>query len=157
MTAADRLTLVAGVVSAIGSGVMGGTMLAFSIGVIPALGRLPASHGITAMQTINVVILGPVFALLFVGTFVANAVLMVGALITGDPGLILGASLYLVGMFGVTGVVNVPLNNALDEVEPDSDDGAALWEHYLTRWTTWNHVRAFACVASATVLTVTLL
>ena len=156
MTAMDQLSPIVGVTCAIGAGVMGGTMFAFSVSVMPALRRLPTAQGITAMQAINVAIMNPAFLLLFFGTFVANLLLVVLALVTGAPWLLLGALLYLVGMIGVTAAFNVPLNTALDKIQPTSEAGAALWRHYLTRWTTWNHIRAFACAAAATVLTLTL-
>ncbi|MGH3383951.1 MAG: DUF1772 domain-containing protein [Nocardioidaceae bacterium] len=153
----DQLTLIATVVTAIGSGIVGGMMFAFSVSVMTALGRQPAPQGIATMQAINVVIVNPVFLLLLLGTLVASVVLAVGAVITGEPWLLVGGLLYAVGMVGVTSVVNVPMNNALDKVDPDSAEGAQLWARYLATWTTWNHIRSVACFAAATVLTLTLL
>ena len=51
-------------------------------------------------------------------------------------------------MIGVTAAANVPLNNALDRVDADSADGERLWQHYLSRWTAWNHVRTVASTAA---------
>jgi uncharacterized membrane protein len=49
----------------------------------------------------------------------------------------------------VTIVFNVPLNNRLASVTPDSAQGAGLWTHYLSTWTAWNHVRTVASLAAA--------
>jgi uncharacterized membrane protein len=56
--------------------------------------------------------------------------------------------LYFVGTFLVTLVFNVPLNNRLAAVNPDSAEGKALWTHYLSVWTAWNHVRTVAPLAA---------
>ena len=60
--------------------------------------------------------------------------------------------LYLVGSFLVTGVGNVPLNNALARVDPDSHEAIVEWHAYLVHWTRWNHVRAAACLAACVVI-----
>jgi uncharacterized membrane protein len=52
-----------------------------------------------------------------------------------------GGVLYVVGMFVVTAVFNVPLNNALAAVAPASGEAGTLWARYLVDWTWWNHVR----------------
>ena len=68
-----------------------------------------------------------------------------------EPGaalLLAGGVLYVVGMFVVTAVFNVPLNNALMAVEPASAEAASLWARYLMDWTWWNHVRTVASTAA---------
>lgn len=49
----------------------------------------------------------------------------------------------------VTARGNVPLNNALVGVAPESRDAAVEWKRYLERWTRWNHVRTGAAAAAA--------
>jgi uncharacterized membrane protein len=49
----------------------------------------------------------------------------------------------------VTIASNVPLNNALAAVRPDSAEGAALWTRYRNVWTAWNHVRMAATLTAA--------
>jgi uncharacterized membrane protein len=56
----------------------------------------------------------------------------------------------------VTIVFNVPLNDALAKVNPDSTDGANLWASYLTNWTVWNHIRTAAALTAAASLTIAL-
>jgi uncharacterized membrane protein len=50
--------------------------------------------------------------------------------------------------------LNVPLNNALAAVDPNSGKGAELWARYLADWTAWNHVRAAASLAAAALFTI---
>jgi uncharacterized membrane protein len=63
--------------------------------------------------------------------------------------LLVGSLLYLVGTIVVTMSGNVPLNNALARVKPDSAEGASLWKQYLSTWTAWNHLRTIASLVAA--------
>ena len=68
---------------------------AFSTFVMGALGRLPAAHGIAAMQSINVVVINPLFLGVFIGTAGLCALLVAAALFTWQQP---GAMLLLVQM-----------------------------------------------------------
>ncbi len=96
----------------------------------------------------------------FLGTAAACILLAVSSLLRWhQPGaayLLLGSLLYLVGTLLVTIVFNVPLNDALATVKPDSTDGANLWVSYLANWTVWNHVRTLAALAAAASFTIAL-
>jgi uncharacterized membrane protein len=67
-----------------------------------------------------------------------------------------GTVIYVVGTIGVTIAGNVPLNDALAMVNPDSAAGATLWARYLTDWTFWNHVRTVAAAIAAVLFTLAL-
>jgi len=145
-----RLMFVVTLAAALGSGLMAGLFFAFSTSVMSALGRVPAPHGIAAMQSINVTIINPVFLSVFLGTALLSALLIVGAIFgwTANPGwVITGALLYIVGVIGITMFINVPMNDALAAAGPDTAAGAELWARYLDRWTFWNHVRTLAPLA----------
>ncbi len=146
--------------AALGSGLMAGFFFAFSVCVMKALGLRPPAQGIAVMQSINVVVINPVFLIAFLGTAVASVVVAISALRTWQgPGaayLLAGSLLYLVGSFLVTIVFNVPRNDALAAVDPASAAGAALWASYLSVWTAWNHVRTAAALAAAASLTIAL-
>lgn len=155
----DRLVLVTTLVSAVGCGLMAGLFFAFSVAVMRALSRLPAAQGMAAMQSINVAILNPVFALVFFGTTASCVALAVAAPITDQTGTlwrVVGALLFVAGTFLVTVVINVPLNNALAEADAADPEGARLWEHYLSRWTAWNHVRTLAAGGATAAFVLTL-
>ena len=70
--------------------------------------------------------------------------------------LLVGNLLYLVGTILVTIVCNVPLNDTLAGVNPASAYSAPTWTNYLKTWTTWNHVRTVAALATAALFTVAL-
>ena len=63
--------------------------------------------------------------------------------------LLAGCAFYLLGCLLVTMAVNVPMNNQLAVAKPDSSGADALWDHYRSRWTLWNHVRTAASLVAA--------
>ena len=66
---------------ALGCGLIAGFFFAFSVSVMKALGKIPPAQGIAAMQSINVVVINPVFLGVFMGTAVACLVVLVGSLV----------------------------------------------------------------------------
>jgi uncharacterized membrane protein len=140
--------LVATFAAAIGCGLVAGIFYAFSSFVMGALAKIPAAHGIEAMQSINVVVINRSFFLAFFGTAALCVALLAGAWIwwAGPAGklLLLASVIYLAGTIGVTMAFNVPLNNALAAAQPATPEAATLWAHYLERWTMWNTVRTVA-------------
>ncbi|BAY13247.1 anthrone oxygenase family protein [Calothrix sp. NIES-2098] len=146
--------------SALGCGLMAGVFFAFSSFVMNALGRLQATQGISAMQSINITVINPLFMLAFLGTAAACVFVLVSSLLKWyQPGaayLLVASLLYLLGTFGVTILFNVPLNDALAKVDPSSTDGANLWVNYLANWTMWNHVRTVAALLAAAAFTIAL-
>lgn len=146
--------------SVLGCGLVAGVFFAFSTFVMPALARLQPKEGIAAMQSINITAINPLFMLALFGTAATCLFLAVSSLFKwhqlGTIYLLIGSLLYLVGTVGVTIAFNVPLNDALATVKPDSNDGANLWASYLTNWTIWNHIRTIAALAAAALLTIAL-
>jgi uncharacterized membrane protein len=141
------------VISALGSGLIAGAFFAFSSFVMGALGKLPANQGIAAMQSIDVVVINPLFLGVLFGTAALALFLGLEAMWhMDDPRvmwIVAGAGLYVIGTVLVTMVFNVPLNNALAAVDPASSEGAAVWADYLRTWTNWNHVRTVAALAAS--------
>jgi uncharacterized membrane protein len=105
-----------------------------------------------SMQSINVVVLNPIFLGVFLGTAVSCLPAGIGAVMRWDRPfgiyLLVGALLYLVGTFLVTIVGNVPLNDALAKVTITEPDAAQTWFSYVSRWTMWNHVRTVAALVA---------
>lgn len=137
----------------IGAGMIGGTFFAFSSFVMSALAQLPASHGIAAMQRINVVVQNPVFLGVFVVTTVMSGVCVFAGFFpwgTTRSTLLLVAGLaYLLGSFGVTAAFNVPRNERLARMQAESEQAAAYWPIYVRVWLFWNHVRTGASLVCA--------
>ena len=128
------LTLLAG----IGSGLLGGFYLAFSLVVMPALRRRPAGEAAAVMIAINEAAVRPPFMALFFGTAVV-VLIVVG---TGSPGpgalvRVLGAAASLAG-WALTMAINVPLNTRLAR----TDRSTVVWDAYARPWTSANHARA---------------
>lgn len=148
----NNLIFILTLLTALGSGLIAGAFFAFSSFVMGALGRIPSAEGLRGMQSINIVVINPVF----LGVFIGTAVLCVGlallsALNWSAPGsawLIAGCALYVVGCFGVTVAFNIPLNDALAAADPATAEGLKVWENYLNVWTTWNTVRTIASAAA---------
>ena len=129
-----------------------GVFFAFSAFIMKALARIDPSQGMAAMQSINIVVLNPVFLGVFVGTALVCIVTVVFSFMQwSKPGagyLFAGGLLYLIGTFFVTMAFNVPKNEALRVVTPDDARAASLWAAYVSRWTMWNHVRTAAAFAA---------
>lgn len=147
----DKIQHVVTFVSALGTGLIAGAFFVFSVAVMRGLERVPG--GMAAMQSINVVIMNP----MFLGVFMGTAVLCVGLAIMSvvrwqSPGtawLLAGCLLYLIGSFGVTATFNVPMNDTLMTGDPATAEGQKIWTDYLTNWTFWNHVRTIASLAAS--------
>jgi len=147
-------------IAALGCGLIAGVFFAFSSFVMRALGRLPASSGIAPMQSINAVVLNPVFLGTFVGTAIVCVLAIIAALLTWHDQqsayMLVGGILYLIGSFLVTIVFNVPLNNVLAGIGADDPESANVWAKYRVQWTAWNHVRTAAALAAAASFTLAL-
>ena len=146
--------------AAIGCALTAGIFFAFSTFVMQALALQPPAPGIAAMQSINITVINPWFMTAFFGPAVAGIILTILAFRQWDqPDSIYwlaGTLLYLLGTIGVTVAGNIPLNDALAIVGPDSSEGATLWTRYLADWTFWNHVRTIAAFLAAGLFTLSL-
>ncbi len=109
------------------------------------------------MQSINITAINPLFMFALFGTAIACFLLGMASVFkwqTSDTiPLLIGCLLYLVGVVGVTIAFNVPLNDALASVNPDTAEGANLWSRYLGTWTLWNHIRTISALAAAILFT----
>lgn len=153
--------LIATTAAAVSTAVAGGVFYAFSTFVMAGLDRTRPAEAITAMRGLNAEAQANApFLTLFVGsTLLALGVGLAAALRLSEPGagfVLAGAVLGLVA-FVVTMAVNVPLNNALDAVDPaglSAAEALARWRAYLVPWTAWNHVRTVAPVIGSVLMVV---
>ncbi len=139
--------------SAVGCGLLGGLYFAFSAFIMSALARIEPAHGVVAMNSINVTIVRTLFLPFFLGTTLTSLALVVIGLVqweqAGSTAMIVGGAVYFLGMFVVTMVFNVPLNNQLAVVTPGTADAGFVWARYLKEWTLWNHVRTLASTGAS--------
>ncbi|QEU95085.1 DUF1772 domain-containing protein [Streptomyces kanamyceticus] len=149
----DGPYFVLAVLGALACGLAAGVFCAFSTFVMKGLAGLPPAQGIAAMNRINVTAVTPAFMAVFLGATGLCAVLAVVTFVLwpdeGTVELLLGCALYLVGSFGVTIAANIPRNDALAKVDPESAEGAEYWRTYVSEWTAWNHVRGVASLAAS--------
>jgi Predicted integral membrane protein len=140
-------------VAAIGCALIGGIFFAFSVFVMRALARLPAAHGIAAMQSINIAVITPLFLVPFFGT---GAVCLAAAIVARNlptfPAIVGATLLYLVGTLLTTMAANVPLNNRLARLDSGDAASPVVWKRYITRWTLWNHLRTASALLAAALL-----
>lgn len=146
--------------TAIGSALSAGIFYAFSTFVMKALAQQPPAQGIATMQSINITVINPWFMVAFFGPAVSGIIMTIAVLRQWEQLVaiywLIGSLLYLIGIIGVTIAGNIPLNNALAVVNPDSSEGATLWTRYLSDWTFWNHVRTAAGFLAAAMFTISL-
>lgn len=139
--------------ASLGSGLIAGLFFAFSAFVMKALYRLPPEQGISAMQSINSVVLNRLFFTVFMGTSLVCILLVIISLLNWqEPNAIyifVGSLFYLLGSLLVTAVYNVPLNDALANVIATDAKSLELWKEYYLKWTSWNHVRTISSLASS--------
>ncbi|HEY7263141.1 MAG TPA: anthrone oxygenase family protein [Trebonia sp.] len=147
------------IIAAAGTGVSAGVYFAFSTFVMKALGRLPATQGISAMQAINKAAPAPLFMLALFGTGALSIALSALAVPHLDQRwavcVLAATALYLVSVI-LTMVYHVPRNDALALVDPNGPGAARAWAHYLSSWTAWNHVRTVTALAGSTVFIIAL-
>lgn len=156
--------LIATTVAAVSTATVGGIFYAFSTFVMRGLDRTEPLDAITAMRGINAEAQANTpFLALFVGSsLLALGVGIAAALRLSQPGagyVLAGAVMGTVA-FIVTIAVNVPLNNALDRLDPADLSAAAAaseWRSYLVPWTAWNHLRTAAPVAGSVLMVIGLL
>ena len=157
----NQLIFVIGTTALLASALIGGVFFAFSSFVMKALARVPSAEGIAAMQSINVVVINPSFLGAFMGTALLSLILAGLAITRWDhPSALFflgGAIFYFAGTFLVTVFGNVPLNDQLAAVSATDPGAREVWEHYLDRWTIWNHVRTAAAMVAALLYTLGLM
>ena len=139
-------TEIAALIAAVGSGTIAGLCLSFATFIMKALDRLGPPAAIRAMQSINAVILRSAAMAVWFGTALAGVAVAFLAEERGIP--IAAATLYAIGAILITGRGNVPLNEALDAVDPDGPDAEAQWRRYYVRWGRWNWLRTAVLIAA---------
>ena len=149
----DQALCAATFLAALGSGLVAGAFFAFSAFVLGALARLPPPSGIAAMQSVIIAIRSPLFLAAFFGTAALAALMgVVATLKWSEPGalyLLIGSLLYLNLPFGVTLMKNLPLNNKLAGMKPESAEAARFWNEFRAAWGLWNHVRWIGALGAA--------
>lgn len=135
------------------TGLSAGLFYAWAVSVIPGTKRVPDHIYLETMQSINRAILNPAFFLVFFGSLILLAISTVQHYQQGLTfWVLLAASLtYLIGTFGVTGLGNVPLNDALDVLELGElslDLKTRTRQQYELKWNRLHMIRTVFAVLS---------
>lgn len=148
-----KMTTTLLIITATLTALIGGLFYAYSCSVILGLGKLSDAEYLKAMQSINREILNPVFFMSFMGTAVLLPI-MTFMLRGQNPAflfLLLATLAYLIGIFGVTMVGNVPLNNQLDQfdiVNSSTEAIKKMRDGFENRWNFLNHIRSVCSIVS---------
>lgn len=125
-----------------------GVFLSFSDFIMRGLRQADPAAGMDGMIQINRTVLRSIFLTSFLGLAPLSLGIMIWAHQTQtglvQALLIAGGAVYLLGVFIVTMVGNVPMNQRLDGLDPDHDDGQVYWARYVSDWTRLNHIRTAA-------------
>ncbi len=129
-----------------------GLFYAYSCSVNPGLGQLGNSEYLQAMQSINRAILNPLFFASFLGTLVLMP--CSAWLLYKQPGsngsvlLVCACLLYALGVFGVTMMGNVPLNEALAAIDLKAASEQDILQHRMVFEKPWNRFHSIRTIAS---------
>lgn len=153
-----KMTTILLIITATLIALIAGLFYAYSCSVILGLGKLTDSEYLKAMQSINREIQNPVFFLSFMGALI---LLPISTFVFRGQNpvflfLLLASLSYLIGVFGVTVFVNVPLNEQLDKFDLANSTPAMIKqmrEKFENRWNFFNNIRTVFSLLS-TVLTI---
>lgn len=143
------------IITVVLTALIAGLFYAYSCSVVLGLGKLSDVEYLKAMQNINREILNPVFFMSFMGTAILLPVSTF--FLRGEQPvfifLLLATSAYLIGVFGVTVVGNVPMNDQLDQFDISGSTAEAIKQmrdNFENRWNFLNNIRAVFSVISIT-------
>lgn len=122
----------------VATALIAGLFFCFVTAINPAFAKLTDVEYITAMQTINKVIVNPVFA---VTLFSPVVLIPFSAWKYKSLLLWIAAAFYIIGGIGVTFAANVPLNDMLAA-------SSVSRQAFAGSWNNWHLVRTLAVIVS---------
>jgi uncharacterized membrane protein len=134
---------------------MAGIFFTWSNAVKPGIGKLNDIDYLSALQSMNRVILNSLFLIVFIGTIISVALVPVFHFHFYPKNifwlLILIVIIYLVGVFSVTVFGNIPLNEILDKRNlsvMNPNDLSLLRDSIENRWNNFNLIRSISSAVS---------
>ena len=135
------------------AGLVAGLLYSYSCSVNIGLRALPDAEYLRAMQSINEAIQNPYFFLSFMGLLILFP-LTVWQMYSQQPPaafyvMLFAAILYFIGVFGVTVLGNVPLNNQLagfDVSHSTASEISAMRVSFEKSWNTFHLIRTICAV-----------
>lgn len=140
------VTLIAAFLNLLLLGAVFGVFFTYSNSIIPGLNQTDPEKAVETMRKMNVAIINPTFMATFIGpvlTSTATAILM---LTQDEPQAatlyFTAAAIYFLGCHAVTGKINIPLNNTLEN--NTSTNWQTRWSNFSPKWRRWNTVRTLS-------------
>jgi uncharacterized membrane protein len=137
------------------TGLMAGIFFTWSNAVKPGIGKLNDIDYLSALQSMNRVILNSLFLIVFIGTIISVALVPVFHFHFYPKNifwlLILILIIYWVGVFSVTVFGNIPLNEILDKRNlsvMNPNDLSLLRDSIENRWNNFNLIRSISSALS---------
>jgi uncharacterized membrane protein len=137
------------------TGLMAGIFFTWSNAVKPGIGKLNDIDYLSALQSMNRVILNSLFLIVFIGTIISVALVPVFHFHFYPKNifwlLILIVIIYWVGVFSVTVFGNIPLNEILDKRNlsvMNPNDLSLLRDSIENRWNNFNLIRSISSALS---------
>lgn len=133
---------------------MAGFFFSYSISVSGGLAELDDKEYLKAMQNINRNVKNPTFYACFFGAPLLLPIMTFhhyGLSQTSFAMLLFATLFYLCGAFGITVLVNVPLNNKLERFDLSRATGPEvkqMKDTFERRWNFWNNIRSVASLSS---------
>jgi uncharacterized membrane protein len=158
-----KLAEISLVAATVFTSLMAGIFFAFTVSVMPGLGKLSDAGFLSAMQSINREIQNPVFFLVFFGVLILLPfAIYLHYHADRSAFLLLTAAtlVYFIGVFGVTILGNIPLNNQLDQFDiarATPENLQSFRAHFEGKWNTFNSVRTVSSLLAAVIMVYTCL
>lgn len=132
------------------TGLVSGVFLTFSDFVMKSLAASRPSAGTEAMQIINRKVFRSIFMVLLIGMIPVSILTAIfGYFFHGgtlSALLVIAGLLYFFGVFFVSAIGNIPMNNTLEALPQGSVEAQKYWPDYLHEWVLWNHIRWIAAL-----------
>lgn len=134
------------------TGLMAGIFFTWSNAVKPGIGKLSDIEYLTALQSMNRVILNNAFKIIFLGAIIAVALVPIFYFNLYPKNIfwlfVFTLIIYWIGVFGVTVSGNIPLNEILDKTNLESitsEEIKILRKSIEVKWNNFNLIR---CISS---------
>jgi uncharacterized membrane protein len=146
------------------TGLMAGIFFTWSNAVKPGIGKLSDIEYLRSLQSMNRVILNKAFIGIFLGAVIAVALVPIAHFKLFPDNIfwlfILALVTYWIGVFGVTVLGNIPLNELLDKSNLDTmsiNELKILRSSIEVKWNNFNLVRSISSGLSFTLLIISYL
>ena len=138
-----------------------GLMFGFAVVVMPGIAKLPDRDYLISFKQMDGIIQNnqPAFMLVWIGSVVSiivASILGVQNLVTSQTNLLwLALGFYLLGVQLPTARFNIPLNNALQNMDlmtSEASELATFRLNFETQWNRWNRFRVFNAIVSVMIM-----